>query len=149
MRFPIHRDLIYHVTLNHIERTIQNNQKFSDSRDARISILAMQINTSQIRMPSRRPMQTTISQFVNMKQTTKILFNLFVITLGILLLFDSFALAEKGRDIIIYNGKVILKGGKKKGNIIVSSGGETSHYGGQGKYKYKKKYMDYGGFWRK
>lgn len=109
----------------------------------------MQINTSQIRMPSRRPMQTTISQFVNMKQTTKILFNLFVITLGILLLFDSFALAEKGRDIIIYNGKVILKGGKKKGNIIVSSGGETSHYGGQGKYKYKKKYMDYGGFWRK
>ena len=48
---------------------------------------------------------------------------------------------EKGRDIIIYNGKVILKGGKKKGNIIISNG--------QGHYKYKKKYADYGGYWRR
>lgn len=51
---------------------------------------------------------------------------------------------EKGRDIIIYDGKVIVKGGKKKGNIIISNG---SH--GQGKYKYKKKYMDYGGYWKR
>lgn len=50
---------------------------------------------------------------------------------------------SKGRDIYIYDGKVIVKGGKKKGNIIISNG---SH--GQGKYKYKKKYMDYGGYWR-
>jgi len=48
---------------------------------------------------------------------------------------------EKGRDIIIADGKVILKGGKKKGNIIISTG--------QGSYKYKKKYSDYGGYWRK
>jgi hypothetical protein len=50
---------------------------------------------------------------------------------------------KKGRDIIIYDGKVIVKGGKKKGNIIISNG---SH--GQGEYKYKKKYIDYGGYWR-
>lgn len=48
---------------------------------------------------------------------------------------------EKGRDIIITDGKVIVKSGKKKGNIIISHG--------QGKYKYKKKYMDYGGYWRR
>ena len=66
----------------------------------------------------------------------------------VVVLFDCCCLpmieaGEKGRDIIIYDGKVILKGGKKKGNIIISNG---SH--GQGKYKYKKKYMDYGGYWR-
>lgn len=71
-----------------------------------------------------------------------------MIAISMMILIDSYALAEKGRDIIIYNGKVILKGGKKKGNIIISHGGE-SHGGKQGKYKYKKKYMDYGGFWRK
>lgn len=69
-------------------------------------------------------------------------------TLLILLILD--ALVEcgkgKGRDILIYKGKVILKGGKKKGNIIISNG--DSHDDGQGQYKYKKKYMDYGGFWR-
>lgn len=57
--------------------------------------------------------------------------------------YDLPALVEagsKGRDIIISDGKVIVKGGKKKGNIIITHG--------QGKYKYKKKYMDYGGFWR-
>lgn len=56
---------------------------------------------------------------------------------------------SKGRDIIIYNGKVIVKGGKKKGNIIISHG--DSHeggHGGQGGYKYKKKYMNYGGYWK-
>lgn len=70
-----------------------------------------------------------------------------VIIISMMILLDSYALAEKGRDIIIYNGKVILKGGKKKGNIVISNG-EASH-GKQGKYKYKKKYQDYGGFWRK
>lgn len=68
-----------------------------------------------------------------------------IISISVLILFDSFGLAEKGRDIIIYNGKIILKGGKKKGNIVISHG-DGMH--GQGKYKYKKKYMDYGGFWR-
>lgn len=66
----------------------------------------------------------------------------------VLIILDCYCLplieaGEKGRDIIIYDGKVIVKGGKKKGNIIISNG---SH--GQGKYKYKKKYMDYGGYWR-
>lgn len=73
------------------------------------------------------------------------LFGFMVISISILILLDSYVLAEKGRDIIIYNGKIILKGGKKKGNIVISSG-DGMH--GQGKYKYKKKYMDYGGFWR-
>lgn len=73
---------------------------------------------------------------------------LFALFLIVLALFDCCCLplieaGEKGRDIIIYDGKVILKGGKKKGNIIISNG---SH--GQGKYKYKKKYVDYGGYWR-
>lgn len=70
-----------------------------------------------------------------------------IITLSILILLESFGLGEKGRDIIIRNGQIILKGGKKKGNIIISHGGGAS-YGDQGKYKYKKKYMDYGGYWR-
>lgn len=74
--------------------------------------------------------------------------------LAIMVLFDSYVpvICEKGRDIIIYNGKVILKGGKKKGNIIISGGGhgdEHQGHGNQGGYKYKKKYMNYGGFWRK
>lgn len=70
---------------------------------------------------------------------------IFVVILSILILSDSFATADKGRDIIIYNGKVIVKSGKKKGNIIIS-GGES--HGGQGKFKYNKKYMNYGGYWR-
>lgn len=62
-----------------------------------------------------------------------------------IMLIDTPAMAgDKGRDIIIYDGKVIVKGGKKKGNIIISHG---NHGSGQGKYKYKKKYMNYGGFW--
>lgn len=69
----------------------------------------------------------------------------FIATLVIL---DAFAMAEKGRDIIIWNGKIILKNGKKKGNIIISGGGGEEHEGmKQGKYKYKKKYLNYGGFW--
>lgn len=68
---------------------------------------------------------------------------IFAVVISTLVLLDTLALAgDKGRDIIIYNGKVILKSGKKKGNIIISNGHE------QGKYKYKKKYMNYGGFWR-
>lgn len=63
-----------------------------------------------------------------------------------LVLFESLAEAGKGRDIIIYNGKVILKGGKKKGNIVISNGNEGH---GQGKYKYNNAYMNYGGFWRR
>lgn len=51
--------------------------------------------------------------------------------------------SKGGRDIIISNGKVIIKGGKKKGNIMIVN---DSH--GQGKYKYKKQYMNYGGYWR-
>lgn len=72
------------------------------------------------------------------------IFKISILLLATLVLLDTLVLAgEKGRDIIIYNGKVILKGGKKKGNIIIS-GGEDH---GQGKYKYKKKYMNYGGYW--
>lgn len=67
------------------------------------------------------------------------------ITILTLLIFDGFVVAEKGRDIIIYNGKVIVKSGKKKGNIIISNGEHGNHK--QGGYKYKKKYMNYGGFW--
>lgn len=73
------------------------------------------------------------------------IFSLIIVSISILILLDSFALAEKSRDIIIYNGKIILKGGKKKGNIVISNG-DGMH--SQGKYKFKKKYMDYGGFWR-
>lgn len=65
------------------------------------------------------------------------------ILLSVLVVLESVVEAEKGRDIIIYNGKVILKNGKKKGNIII--GTNEPH---QGSYKYKKKYMNYGGFWR-
>lgn len=72
------------------------------------------------------------------------IFSLFLIAI---VLFDSYVplieAGDKGRDIIITDGKVILKGGKKKGNIIITNG---SH--GQGKYKYKKKYIDYGGYWK-
>lgn len=51
---------------------------------------------------------------------------------------------SKGRDIIISKGKVIIKGSKKKGgNIMIVN---DSH-GGQGKYNYKKQYMNYGGYW--
>lgn len=76
------------------------------------------------------------------KQT---MYKLLAIFLSMIILIDTIAEAgDKGRDIIIYNGKVIVKSGKKKGNIIISNG--ESH-GGQGKYKYKKKYMNYGGFW--
>lgn len=85
----------------------------------------------------------------NMLKKSKFSFYLLVMIATTLLFLDSFVLTEKGRDIIIHNGKIILKGGKKKGNIVISTGGESNHYGGQGKYKYKKKYMDYGGFWRK
>lgn len=80
--------------------------------------------------------------------TTKnkeITLKIFVVIFSIIILFDSLAMAEKGRDIIIYNGKVIVKSGKKKGNIIIS-GGEG--HGGQGKFKYNKKYMNYGGYWK-
>lgn len=74
----------------------------------------------------------------------------------VLLLLAAFVLLEalveagdKGRDIIIWNGKVIVKSGKKKGNIIISNG-DGHHAGhGQGKFKYNKKYMNYGGFWRR
>lgn len=83
-----------------------------------------------------------------MLNSTKQVFKLVAILMSMFVLLDSFAIAgDKGRDIIIWNGKVILKGGKKKGNIIISNG---EHGGGmmdQGKYKYKKKYMNYGGFW--
>lgn len=71
-------------------------------------------------------------------------FKTFALLLSLSILFESLAIAEKGRDIIIYNGKVIVKSGKKKGNIIISNDG--GH--GQGKFKYKKKYMNYGGFWK-
>lgn len=74
---------------------------------------------------------------------------IFAIVVALLVLFDwcgQVEAGEKGRDIIIYNGKVILKGGKKKGNIIISGGEEHKP---QGSYKYKKKYMNYGGFWRR
>lgn len=70
---------------------------------------------------------------------------IFAVLLSLSILLESLAIAEKGRDIIIYNGKVIVKGGKKKGNIIISNG-DGGH--NQGKYKYKKKYMNYGGFWK-
>lgn len=70
----------------------------------------------------------------------------FLILLATFVLLESLVLAgDKGRDIIIYNGRVIVKGGKKKGNIIIANG-EPHH--GQGKYKYNKKYINYGGFWR-
>lgn len=76
------------------------------------------------------------------------IFKIIALSFAILLLFDYYMpiCAEKGRDIIISNGKIILKGGKKKGNIIISSG-DGGH--GQGSFKYKKKYMNYGGYWRK
>lgn len=80
--------------------------------------------------------------------SSKQIFKLVAILMSMLVLLDSLAIAgEKGRDIIIWNGKVILKGGKKKGNIIISNGehgGGMEHYG---KSKSKKKYMNYGGFW--
>lgn len=76
----------------------------------------------------------------------QIIYKLLAIFISIIIVIDTIAEAgDKGRDIIIYNGKVIVKSGKKKGNIIISHG--DSHEGGQGKYKYKKKYMNYGGFW--
>lgn len=75
--------------------------------------------------------------------TTKHILKIFALLLSAIILFDSLAIADKGRDIIIYNGKVIVKSGKKKGNIIIDSNGH-----GQGNYKYKKKYMNYGGYWR-
>lgn len=88
------------------------------------------------------------SQSVELKAAKRRFRALLVGCLCLLVLFDSYhvVLAEKGRDIIIYNGKVILKGSKKKGSIIISNG---DHGEGQGKYKYKKKYMNYGGFWRR
>lgn len=80
----------------------------------------------------------------NMK-SSKIAFKIFALAVSMIVFLDSFAQAgEKGRDIIIYNGKVILKSSKKKGNNIIIGG----HDEGQGGYKYKKKYMNYGGFWR-
>lgn len=72
---------------------------------------------------------------------------LLAILLSVLIILDSMPVeaGSKGKDIIIYNGKVIVKSGKKKGNIIISHG---DGHDDQGKYKYKKKYMNYGGFWR-
>lgn len=73
--------------------------------------------------------------------------HLIIITLlifTILVTIINFARADKGQDIIIYNGKIILKGGKKKGNIIITGGGEKHHSAP----KYPKKYMNYGGFWK-
>lgn len=76
-----------------------------------------------------------------------------VILLILVVLVDELQAGDKGRDIIIKNGHVILRGSKKKGNNIIISHGHHGHhggyYGGQGKYKYKKKYMNYGGWWRK
>lgn len=71
------------------------------------------------------------------------LFQVFAMLLSTLILLDTLAVADKGRDIIIYNGKVILKNGKKKGKIIISGG----EHGDQGNYKYKQRYANYGGFW--
>jgi len=77
--------------------------------------------------------------------TTEPILKTLLILISVFILLESLAEAgSKGRDIIIYNGKVILKSGKKKGNIIIS-GGEPHD---QGSYKYKKKYMNYGGYWR-
>lgn len=73
-----------------------------------------------------------------------IFLQLIVITLSVLIMVDEIQAGNKGRDIIIYNGKVILKNGKKKGSIIISNDNEGHN---QGNYKYKKKYMNYGGFW--
>lgn len=82
-------------------------------------------------------------QAITKRQTVKIL----ALVLATLVLLETLVEAgEKGRDIIIYNGKVIVKSGKKKGNIMISNGEHGGH--GQGGYKYKKKYMNYGGFWR-
>lgn len=74
-----------------------------------------------------------------------LIIKMFALIVSMILFLDTCALAEKGRDIIIYNGKVILKSSKKKGNNIIIGGG--GHDEGQGSYKYKKKYMNYGGFW--
>lgn len=79
----------------------------------------------------------------------RVISKLFVILLSMIVFLDTLLVAEKGRDIIIYNGKVILKSSKKKGNNIIIGGSGGGHEeGGQGSYKYKKKYMNYGGFWR-
>lgn len=72
------------------------------------------------------------------------LIQIFVIILSAFIMIEEAQAGNKGRDIIIYNGKVIVRNGKKKGSIIIS-GGDEGH--NQGNYKYKKKYMNYGGFW--
>lgn len=82
----------------------------------------------------------------NMYDKTKITTIVVAIILAMIVFIDTFGLAGKGRDIIIYNGKVILKSSKKKGNNIIIGGG--GHDESQGSYKYKKKYMNYGGYWR-
>lgn len=94
-----------------------------------------------------------VASRINSTKMAKLRENLKILAISlavVMLLFDSYVpsvlAGEKGRDIIIYNGKVILKGGKKKGNIIISNG-EGGHK--QGSYKYKKKYMNYGGYWRR
>lgn len=74
-------------------------------------------------------------------------FRTMALLLSIMVLVDIMYLvsagSKGGRDIIISKGKVIIKSGKKKGNIMIVSDPHD-----QGKYKYKKQYMNYGGYWR-
>lgn len=86
---------------------------------------------------------TKLKIFVMMFSIVILLDQLQLINLEEAIRINCFAAAEKGRDIIIYNGRVIVKSGKKKGpNIIISNGSD------QGKFGYGKKYMNYGGYWR-